>query len=362
MTELIDNEGVWCRRAAACLLCDREGHVVYAHLRDRWLSVPGVWDVRWCGECELAWLDPRPLPEEASRLYPEGYSTHRLEESGRWRRTARRWLRDAVLSTWLGYDRVARSFCQRSVGAIFGWPRLLRDRAELAVMALPASRRGRVLDVGCGNGRLLAELREFGWEVQGVEPDDRAARIARHKFGIPVEVATIREAQIRQKFHAVLMNHVIEHLDDPLRDLVICRSWLEPGGQLVVTTPNVRSVGHRFWRSSWRGLDPPRHFFLFSLKSLRSLLRLAGYVVSRLGTTSRGAAWCWEGSSLGGERRKWCAGFGGRHVLVRASGALVELAEGLWPVREFGGEELVAICSVGDRNGRADGVAENASD
>ena len=41
---------------------------------------------------------------------------------------------------------------------------------------------------------------------------------------------------------------------------------------------------------------------------------------------------------------------------------MVELAEGLCPVREFGGELLVAICSVGDRKGRANGVAEQASD
>ena len=362
MTQLIDNEGVWCRQAAVCILCGCEGDVVYTNLRDGRLGAPGLWDVRWCRGCQLGWLDPRPLPEEVPKLYPDGYDTHALEERSGWRRRARRWLRDDILSAWLGYDRAARSFFQRSVGAILGWPRLLRDRAELAVMALPAWRRGRVLDVGSGNGQLLAQLCEFGWEVQGAELDDRAARIARHKFGIPVGVATMRDAQIRQKFHAVIMNHVIEHLHDPLRDLVICRSWLEPGGQLVVTTPNVWSVGHRFWRSSWRGLDPPRHFFLFSLKSLRSLLSLAGYVVNRLGTTSRQAAWYWQASYLGAERRECCRRFAGRHVLVRASGALVELAEGLCPVRECGEEELVAICSAGDRNGRADGVAEKASD
>lgn len=163
-------------------------------------------------------------------------------------------------------------------------------------MALPARRRGKVLDTGCGNGRLLAQLRELGWEVQGLEPDARAARIARGEFGVPVEVAAIGDVEIQQKIPRYHYEPRDRAPDDPLHALEICRSWLEPGGQLVVTTPNLTSVGHRFWRSSWRGLEIPRHFFLFTRKSLRSLLERAGYDVKLLRPTGRVASWCWQES------------------------------------------------------------------
>lgn len=51
---------------------------------------------------------------------------------------------------------------------------------------------------------------------------------------------------------------------------------------------------------------------------------------------------------MGGKRRERYSWFPGRDPLIRASGALIELMEGLWPVREFGGEELVAICGTAE--------------
>jgi hypothetical protein len=52
---------------------------------------------------------------------------------------------------------------------------------------------------------------------------------------------------------------------------------LKPGGKLVVATPNGSSLSHRFFQQAWRGLEPPRHLYIFSPQSIRRTLNLAGF-------------------------------------------------------------------------------------
>lgn len=149
MADLVDNEGVQCRKAPVFLLCGGEGRLLYARERDRFFTAPGVWDVRWCQSCGLAWLDPRPLPEEVPKLYASYYTHEPCSDRRRGLRALRRWVRDGVLASCLGYREVAQTLGQRVVGRVLGTLPVVRDPVELGVMTVPAARRGRLLDVGC---------------------------------------------------------------------------------------------------------------------------------------------------------------------------------------------------------------------
>lgn len=114
--ELVENEGVVCRRVPTCLLCGQEARPLYTGLKGRFFSAPGVRDIRWCGSCELAWLDPRPLAEEIPRLYSDYYTHEESEEEVGPFRRFRWWLRDGVLASRLGYEELAWSTAQRTLG------------------------------------------------------------------------------------------------------------------------------------------------------------------------------------------------------------------------------------------------------
>jgi len=152
-----------------------------------------------------------------------------------------------------------------------------RREADAAVRCLPAVPQGRLLDVGCGSGEWLLEMRQRGWTVEGFDFDDSAVKLARQK-GLKVECGSLEDRNYPADcFDAVTLNHVIEHVPDPVRTLAECARILKPEGKLVLFTPNNSSLGHLLFREGWRGLEPPRHLHIFSMKSLRRTLTAAGF-------------------------------------------------------------------------------------
>jgi SAM-dependent methyltransferase len=138
-----------------------------------------------------------------------------------------------------------------------------------------------VLDVGCGDGAFLLNARSCGWEAIGVDPDPKAVANASSK-GLTVYESGIEYFDGKKEiFDAITLSHVIEHVHDPIAVLEFCFTLLKPGGQLWIETPNIDSLGHRHFRSNWRGLEVPRHLVLFNRNSLQHAVQLVGFSVPR---------------------------------------------------------------------------------
>jgi SAM-dependent methyltransferase len=137
----------------------------------------------------------------------------------------------------------------------------------------------RVLDVGAGPGRLVAALRDAGYEAAGIEPSRRSAALA-HQAGLPVERRGLFD-HADAGLDAAVMWHVLEHLDDPPSALVTVRGWLKPGALLLVGVPNLASLQSEIAGEGWLHLDAPRHRVHFTADGLRRLLVRSGFEVVR---------------------------------------------------------------------------------
>jgi 2-polyprenyl-3-methyl-5-hydroxy-6-metoxy-1,4-benzoquinol methylase len=286
-----------------CLLCGTPGTPLYRDLEDRLFGVPGRFHFSQCVRCGFVWLDPRPTRAEIPRCY-EHYYTHEGPADGTTRGRVLGGVRDRLRRMVLaGYYGLAASHdggrLGRWVGKAAGVVPALRSRAAygMDILFLPRHGDGRLLDVGCGNGAYLARMRELGWRVQGVDVDPQAARIAARERGLPVFAGTLEEAGFPDRsFDAVTMNHVIEHLADPLAALRECYRVLSAGGYLALVTPNVESLGHWVFGKSWRGLEPPRHLCLWRASTLCHCVQTAGFRILRCDTRSAIAAFVYDTS------------------------------------------------------------------
>lgn len=255
----------------SCLLCGSPGVVLYTGLKDRLFGAPGSWNLKRCPDpaCGLGWLDPMPAEEEIGKAY-RAYYTHR---------------EDSVPAS-LGVDSLGRALAKlhKPLLKIFTHATGLRSRErdyqkKAAGMFLgdPVPG-GRVLDVGCGNGDILARMCGSGWSGEGVDTDPEAVANARTRHGLTVHLGRLEDLRFPgESFDAVTMKHVIEHVHDPVALVRESLRILKPGGRLVLVTPNVNGLGHRWFGENWRGLEPPRHLHLFPPGALRSCAIQAGF-------------------------------------------------------------------------------------
>ncbi|MCP9469371.1 MAG: class I SAM-dependent methyltransferase [Nitrospira sp.] len=145
----------------------------------------------------------------------------------------------------------------------------------------------RMLDVGCSSGVLLLSAKKEGIEVEGVEPAQRAAEAAQ-AAGLTVFAGTLNEARYpAERFQAVTMMEVIEHLRRPID--VVKEIWniLVPGGILVIGTGNADSWTVSVMRERWDYFHMERyggHISFFTPRSLERLAGRCGFRIERLET------------------------------------------------------------------------------
>ena len=146
-------------------------------------------------------------------------------------------------------------------------------RAELDRLPLPAN--ARVLDAGCGSGRTLQELVDYG-EVSGIELDTDAAEMARSRALGEVQVGRLEELPWDDgTFDLITCLDVVEHVPDDVAALAELLRVSRPGGWLLVTVPAYQAL--------WSLHDEANHHFRrYSRAALRRATAAAGWQLHRL--------------------------------------------------------------------------------
>jgi SAM-dependent methyltransferase len=283
------SESIATRPNPTCYLCGTRGERLYSNIPDRLFGTPGDWNFNRCpaSECGLIWLDPIPTEDDIGKAYAT-YYTHDDAQPA-WSGRLRKWWRVAK-SSYMAQRFGCRSEVSLPLRLMAAAPiylnRSLRDGIDLPLKYF-AERKGRLLEIGCGAGDTLKLAADMGWDVRGLDIDPKAVANARGK-GRDVHLGQLADQRLAdESFDLVLMSHVIEHLHDPSGLLRESRRLLRRDGLLVVLTPNADSWSHARFGVHWRGLEPPRHLFLFNPQTLERTVRASGFGAISVSTTLR---------------------------------------------------------------------------
>jgi len=222
------------------------------------LSCDGFSYVR-CAACGLVQMNPQPLKKEIQRRYGadhgEDYLAYELANEEGFLKLQLLALADA------GFDKLEAELTQNETSAA-----------------------GRILDIGCATGSLLAKLKERGWETVGVEISAPQVEYGRRKHGLDIRNIPLEENKFpADSFAVVLASHLIEHLNDPAAMVREVHRILAPGGRFFVTTPNITSFQALLFGGRWRSAIFD-HLYLFSIKTLTRLLKENGFTIEKTGT------------------------------------------------------------------------------
>jgi len=247
-------------------------------------NAPGLWDVQQCSKCQSGFIDRRPTPETIGRAY-SSYYTH---ESGLPDVRSGQSLKLRILELMRGsyvnrhYGKGSPSLGPLGLLGIQAFPGISAtlDRKHRFI-SFPKKGPARLLDIGCGNGDFLQTAKDSGWEVYGCDPDPSACELAMKYTSHLRQGGSEAWHDKKGFFQAITLNHVVEHLHDPLETFAQCHDMLAPGGLLHIETPNFDAVGRDVYSSYWRGLEVPRHLVLFTWGSLQEALKKSGYSIQR---------------------------------------------------------------------------------
>jgi 2-polyprenyl-3-methyl-5-hydroxy-6-metoxy-1,4-benzoquinol methylase len=198
-----------------------------------------------CANCKVYSISPLPTNEQLAKAYSEAY-----------------------------YGEKETKF----IGPIEKWIDRLRFRkAQKVANAIPEG--GKVLDIGCGNGRFLNYLAEtrnvkaFGIEMEG-KSAERAAKLP----SVNMLLGSFEEMEVSESdFDFFSMIHVIEHLKYPYKAIEKGIGLLKSEASVYIAYPNIASRQAQKHQGAWLHLDPPRHLNFIPPEELISYMKSKGF-------------------------------------------------------------------------------------
>ncbi|MBE7169841.1 MAG: class I SAM-dependent methyltransferase [Williamsia sp.] len=135
---------------------------------------------------------------------------------------------------------------------------------------------GRLLDIGAGTGAFCRHMKEAGWHVTGLEPDEATRQRAQELHGLALLPAGELFRLPAQSYDAVTLWHVLEHVHALHEYLEQIRNVITPGARIFIAVPNYTSYDAEVYRQYWAAYDVPRHLYHFSPQAMEHLLKKKG--------------------------------------------------------------------------------------
>jgi len=247
-------ENVILEHVSCPLGCSKSDEVVLTG-RDLLHDLPGEFPVVKCNTCGLMRTTPRPTPETIGFYYPDDYGPY--------------------LGTQV-----------RQAGPTSNLRKLLVSQLKRVInfntQCLPSLVPGRMLEVGCASGAFLHHMACQGWQVEGIEFSEKAAKAAA-QLGYRVHTGSLETAPPPdESFDLVVGWMVLEHLHDPIGGLKRLREWAKPGAWLVLSIPNAKSLEFRFFKEKWYALQVPTHLHHFTPETIRQALQTSGWTLEKI--------------------------------------------------------------------------------
>jgi 2-polyprenyl-3-methyl-5-hydroxy-6-metoxy-1,4-benzoquinol methylase len=215
-------------------------------------------DIVKCRKCGLAYTSPRPtdatLKVYYERCYSDVGSKDPLEEM-----LANK---ESMLCGG-GYTTYDSRFT--------GW--------LLGELTRQAGKKGRLIDIGFGEGQFIKFAGANGWSACGQEVSEEAVEHIRKVYGLDVHAGDLRGLRLPGgSFDAVTMINVIEHLSDPMGYLKEAHRILKKGGVLYISTINAHTSRRPV------ELIIPEHLYHFSAGTIGKMLKKGGFEILELTT------------------------------------------------------------------------------
>jgi 2-polyprenyl-3-methyl-5-hydroxy-6-metoxy-1,4-benzoquinol methylase len=235
-----------------CPVCESTGIQKFLTATDHTVSHE-QFEIWQCANCSLRFTQDVPEQNDIGRYYQsEEYISHTETSKG------------IVNRLYL----FVRQFTLRSK------ENFIREQTGL--------KKGNLLDVGAGTGAFVHRMQTVGWQVTGLEPDEKAIQRAASQYGLSLQPVPSLFHLEPASFDAITLWHVLEHVHDLHGYMQQLKKLLKPSGKLFIAVPNYTSYDAECYRSDWAAYDVPRHLYHFSPAAMQMLVEKHGMTVQKM--------------------------------------------------------------------------------
>jgi len=248
-----------------CRIChNQENNTTYLG-REMYFGFRDEFEYFQCSSCGC--LQIARFPDNLSKYYPKEYGAYKLHEKVHEHKIIR-YLKRKKLENSLGINHNPVGFLLNLI-IDKGFIKYLRP----ANITIESS----ILDVGTGHGSRLIGLKKKGFmNLTGIEPF--IEQDIEYDIGVKVYKKLLSEFDGQYDF--VMLNHSFEHMPDPLQAMKDVYRLLKNERIALIRIPLADSLAWEKYKTNWMAMDPPRHFFLHTRKSMKILAEQAGFSIT----------------------------------------------------------------------------------
>lgn len=255
-----------------CGICSNaKGNKIY-QAREMMFGTRETFEYFMCSSCSC--LQITTPPENMTAHYPEDYYSYNQElvpEIAWWKRYFKRQRTRYFLQ--------GKGLLGRLQTKLFG-PPFLEPWAKIANLEVD----NKVVDIGCGTGRLLSRLANEGFsDLTGIDPYIGKDIDYPNRFRIYKK----EMHEMSEQFDFIMLHHSFEHMLHPQTALKAIYNLTKPEGRVLIRIPVV-SWAWEHYGIDWCGLDAPRHFWLHSIKSMEHLCQQCEFEIEKTWYDSTG--------------------------------------------------------------------------
>lgn len=143
----------------------------------------------------------------------------------------------------------------------------------------------RLLDVGCANGGYILSAQAAGLRVEGLEVNPTMAAYARETTQTLVHEGW---ETVLGRFTLITYHDVLEHIEDPVAELVRAKQFLQPRGVIAIDTPDTDDERFALLGMNWHHMKPREHLWFWNKHTIQQVFRNAGLSLIRFDTPIQG--------------------------------------------------------------------------
>ncbi|MDX1685481.1 MAG: class I SAM-dependent methyltransferase [Saprospiraceae bacterium] len=234
-----------------CIICGEKDQSEYLTVRDHSISGEDFHIAR-CKNCGFSSTKDAPSQEKIGKYYEsEDYISHSDTTKG-------------------------------LIDRAYHWARSFMLRKKKNWVESQCQEKGELLDIGSGTGYFLNEMKKSGWDVTGIEINEKARRFSQEEFDVRVYEPDQLHEFTERSFDVISLWHVLEHVHEINAYWDLFSRLLKEDGVLMIAVPNIQSIDSKYYGAYWAALDVPRHLWHFRPEDIVRLAKNHGFQLKNM--------------------------------------------------------------------------------